>query len=122
VAVELLPELKKAAKERQRVHGGTSPGKAANTGGNNAISDSGKARDQAAKLVGVSPRYVSDAAKLKDESPTTFQDVKNGIKTIPEGARQVRKERQIVKGNCNKLTALVRGFFADRLTGSKSVR
>lgn len=48
----------KLAKERQRDHGGTAPGKAKNTGGNSttSVSDAGKARDQAGKVVTMSER------------------------------------------------------------------
>lgn len=48
-ATEALPWFEKEAKERQRQHAGTAPGKGRNTGGKNATSDSGKARDKAAK-------------------------------------------------------------------------
>ena len=34
------------AKERQKKHGGTAPGKKKNTGGNDATTDTGKARDK----------------------------------------------------------------------------
>lgn len=84
VAVELLPELKKAAKERQRDHGGTAPGRAADTCGKNATSVSGKSRDQVAAIVGVGARYVSDAAKLKKESPEAFRAVKDGTTTLQQ--------------------------------------
>lgn len=33
-----------------------------------------QSRDQAAHQVGVNPRYVSDAKKIKGESPETFED------------------------------------------------
>lgn len=97
VAVELLPELKKAAKERQREHGGTAPGTAKNTSGKNAGSESGESRDQAATLVGVSARYVSDAQKVKDESPESFQAIKNGTATLQQAKKQVRKKRHAEK-------------------------
>ena len=45
---------KKRAKERQKQHGGTAPGK--NTGGKPATSDSGKSRDKMGKALGVSGR------------------------------------------------------------------
>ncbi|MFH0824413.1 MAG: ParB/RepB/Spo0J family partition protein [Pseudomonadota bacterium] len=62
VAVELLPEFKKAAKERQVRKPKSVPEKIPEQ-------DKGEARDQAAALVGVNPRYVSDAEKIKRESP-----------------------------------------------------
>jgi hypothetical protein len=40
-----------------------------------------QSRDNAAKAVGVSPRYVSDAKKVKEEAPEIFEQVKRGEKT-----------------------------------------
>jgi len=37
-----------------------------------------KSRDQAAQAVGVNPRYVSDAKRIKEESPETFEKLKAG--------------------------------------------
>jgi len=97
VAVELLPELSKAAKERQREHGGTAPGQKKNTSGENAGSDSGDSRDQAAALVGVGANYVSAAKKLKDEEPEAFETVRDGSATIPQARKKVRKAKQAEK-------------------------
>ena len=71
VAVELLPELTQSAKQRQLA--GLKQIDDHRSGKNTGTADVGESRDQAAALVGVSPRYVSDAAKLKQESPEAFQ-------------------------------------------------
>lgn len=52
------------AKERQKEHGKTAPGKPKNTSGNISGSDSGDARDKAAATVGVSGKLVDAAAKV----------------------------------------------------------
>jgi len=71
VAVELLPELRKAAKERQVSAGGKNNSRAKKNGSANNCGtiDAGESRDQAAALVGVNRQYVSDAAKLKEDAP-----------------------------------------------------
>lgn len=52
ILAELMPKLKAEAKERQREHGKTAPGKKANTGAKSGTSV--KARDIAAAQAGVS--------------------------------------------------------------------
>jgi len=92
VATASLPLFEEQAKARQKDHGGTAPGKKNNTSGNNSGSD---ARDQAAKAVGVNPRYVSDAKKIKEEAPEEFEKVKTGEKSIPQVKREMKaKEPQ----------------------------
>lgn len=84
VAVAVLPYLEAEAKERQRIHGHTAPGRSSDTGGNFATSVSGKARDQAAALMDVSGRYVSDAKRLKQTAPDIFERVVDGTMSLPE--------------------------------------
>jgi hypothetical protein len=79
IAVELLPWLEKEAKERQRRHGGTAPGRAAGTLMENVPGVSrGPAREVAAKLCRVNSRYVSDLARVKGMAPEVFQKVHRG--------------------------------------------
>ncbi|MCE5268909.1 MAG: hypothetical protein LLG00_13605 [Planctomycetaceae bacterium] len=56
VADNIRDYYDKQAKQRQKEHAGTAPGK--NTGGKSTTSDSGKARDAAGKAVGVSGSLV----------------------------------------------------------------
>lgn len=88
VAAELLPEFKKEAKERQREHGKTAPGKKANTPANSGGSE---ARDAAAAAVGVSHTYVDQASALEEKAPELFVRVKAGEITLSKAVREVRK-------------------------------
>jgi len=49
--------------------------------------DAGRARNQAAKLTGSSPRYVSDAKRLKQTDPDAFQKVKDGTLTVSQAVK-----------------------------------
>lgn len=75
--------LEAEAKERQREHGGTAPGKPKTVvekipqvNATNATVEDNKSRAQAAKLVGTNERYVSDAKKIKQEAPEVFDLLK----------------------------------------------
>jgi len=78
-AVETLPLLEEEAKQRQREHGGTAPGRKRTLTQKIAeVKGSGEARQQAASLFGTNRQYVSEANKLKEESPEVFEKVKEG--------------------------------------------
>jgi hypothetical protein len=65
------------AKERQKQHGGTAPGKQANTGGKCTTSDSSKARDAAGAAVGVSGKSIDCGTKvLRQGTPELVAAVK----------------------------------------------
>lgn len=114
VAVEMLPELEKAAKERQGTRTDLE-----HSGKNSGMLDSGEARKKAAALVGVNPHYVSDAARIKKESPRLFDEIKSGEKTIVDARKQERKERQAA--NEAKLAAKVGDCVDWRVTDDQSV-
>ena len=84
VGTESLPHYEVEAKKRKVLLSGTR----ANPGEVVAIvpqrEESAKARDQAAAAVGVSPRYVSDAKRLKAESPDLAEKVKSGELSLPK--------------------------------------
>jgi hypothetical protein len=40
--------------------------------------EKGQARDKAAAVLNVNPRYVSDAKAIKEKSPETFEKVRSG--------------------------------------------
>lgn len=50
--------------------------------------EKGKAVEKAAKAMNVSPGYVNEAVKLKDEAPEEFEKVKEGKKTISEARKE----------------------------------
>jgi N6-adenosine-specific RNA methylase IME4/ParB-like chromosome segregation protein Spo0J len=63
--------------------------------GGNVSTVSGRARDEAAELVGTNPRYVSDAKKLKAETPDVFQRVAAGELTIPQAKVEVNRRQRL---------------------------
>lgn len=51
-----------------------------------------KAREEAAKSVGVNSRYVQDAKKVKQEAPEVFEKLKAGKITMQDAKREVAKK------------------------------
>jgi len=99
IATEVRPMLEEEAKERQKEHGGTAPGKPAeNTGGNNSTSDDGKSRDAAAALLNTNPRYVSDAKRLKADAPEEFERVRRGEQSIGQAIAVADNHRAMETG------------------------
>jgi hypothetical protein len=64
LALDLLPHLEAAAKERQREHGGTAPGI---TSSDSGPSESGRADQKAAELVGVGRTTVTAMGRSRPE-------------------------------------------------------
>lgn len=81
VAAAALPMLEAEAKERQSRK--SVPEKIPEQ-------SKGDARDKAAKLANVNGRYVSDAKKIKAESPKLFMEVAEGEKTLSEAKKELR--------------------------------
>jgi hypothetical protein len=79
IAVEMLPILEKEAKERQenlgRTHGQSPLA---------SISAKGRSTEHAGKIVGVSGSLVERAKRVKSESPSDFESIKQGKKTVNE--------------------------------------
>lgn len=84
IARLFIPSLAIEAKERQREHGGTAPGRAsANTGRQSTPSDrSGRSAKQAAGLVGVSESAVLRVSRVAEHRPDLHQKVKAGEMTV----------------------------------------
>jgi DNA modification methylase len=59
-----------------------------------SLSEQGKASEKAASKVGVSPRYVSDAKKIKAESPETFEKIKSGELKVTQAKQEVKREQK----------------------------
>lgn len=89
VAVDSLPMFEAEAKERLSKAGGD------NRAGKEKIPDleKGQARDKAAAAVGVNPRYVSDAKKVKEEAPEIFEQMKRGEKTLAQAKAAVEARK-----------------------------
>jgi N6-adenosine-specific RNA methylase IME4 len=92
VAVDVLPELEKRAKERQVA----ALKKGSDTPVREQIPerDKGKATEKAAEMFGINPRYVSDAKKIKEEAPEEFEQIKAGKKKITEVKRKMREDQR----------------------------
>jgi ParB-like chromosome segregation protein Spo0J len=96
VAAELEPFFAADAKRRQIEHGGTAPGKAKTLVEKlpqvMQAKPTPKAREEAAKSVGVNDRYVQDAKKVKTEAPEVFERLKAGKITMQDAKREVAKK------------------------------
>jgi len=93
VAEEFLPELEVEAKNRQREHGETAPGKKKSlmTGVSQVI-HKGKSREQASKLLGVGTTYIQDVKAIRKREPKLIQDIKDKKITISEIKKQFKTE------------------------------
>jgi hypothetical protein len=58
----------------------------------------GDSRDQAAALVGVSGRYVSDVKRIAAEAPEKLKALEAGTATLQGAKRQMARERGEAKG------------------------
>lgn len=113
LAVDLLPIFEKQAKKRQSeavsLANSINPKKAVSVVANlpplknedspaierikeNTVSI--KSREQAAAATGASPRYVSEAKKIAEESPELFKQIKSGEKTIQEIKKEQKTEQR----------------------------
>jgi hypothetical protein len=94
IAAEMLPRAEVEARERQKIHGGSAPGKPAEiTQGTNSLSVTGKAAEHVAKIVGV--RIVATeicGPTLADSSSSRADPARSRIgerstSTVVHGAR-----------------------------------
>jgi len=91
VAVEALPLLEAEAKERMLAGKNADPVQIIEQGSPMAT----RSVTQAGDLLGVNRQYVSDAKKLRETAPETYEKVKAGDMTISEAKReQKRVERR----------------------------
>lgn len=87
IAASALPMLEAEARQRMAAGGGDK--KSGVEIIPPLIENAGKARDKAAELMDVNPRYVSDAKRLQAEAPEVAAEVAAGTKTLPEAKREV---------------------------------
>jgi N6-adenosine-specific RNA methylase IME4 len=120
VALQIMPELAKEAAARQRSgkgpDGSGGRGKKKNLGANvpeglarpTKPKAAERARDKAAKQVGLGARYVSDAEKITREAPDLVDEIKAGRKSIPEAKRVIKdRKRESVRTDNKKLVEMV---------------
>src|SRR5262249_47772768 len=93
LAVLIEPRLAREARERQREHGGTAPGRPKEETPQEDAPEvpAGEARDRAAALCGCSGRYVGEARRLHAEAPDLFAAVLSGQLLIPQAMRLLKK-------------------------------
>ncbi len=110
VALAFEARAAERAKERQEATR-AKPGERIG-GGTNAttFADTGKAREEAASLVGVSPRYVSDAKAVHKAMPELAEKVRLGEVTLPQAMRELHHAEKIVRP---MPTDKYRVFYAD---------
>lgn len=85
IAAEMVPMLREEAKERQREHGRTAPGRS-KTLPADTPEVKGDVRDIAAKAVGVGGKTVQLAMNVRNSNPDTFEKVKRGELTVNAAA------------------------------------
>jgi hypothetical protein len=86
--------LQQEAKERQRLHGRTAPGRQAGTLPANLPGVmAGEAREVAACLCGASARSISDLARVKDEDPALFAEVFAGRLKVHQAVKALKARR-----------------------------
>jgi hypothetical protein len=98
VAAEMLPLLEAEAKQRQRQHGGTAPGRAKTLGQKVAqVKDDCRAAQQAATIAGTNRHYVAQAKQLKEEAPELFEQVKRGEINVARARHRMKRQRQMAE-------------------------
>jgi ParB-like chromosome segregation protein Spo0J len=99
----LEPEEKTAAKERQRQHGGTAPGKHS---GKVSASDAGKTRDKIGKFAGISGKTIDKIAEVCDAAradPETYghlverMDRRNKVEPAYRKFKHLQTQQQLME-------------------------
>ena len=96
IAAEFLPFIAQEAAERKRRLSGVRATPQAESKGAEVpakLPERGEAREAAARTTGVSARSVSEAARIKRESPELYEQVKAGKVTLQQAKRMVSKKR-----------------------------
>lgn len=88
IGAEALPEFEIEAKKRQ-VESPSGKGKRLDVA---KLPEpiKGRASEKVADLVGVSPRYIQEAKKIKEERPDLAEKIKAGEMSIPEAKREMK--------------------------------
>jgi ParB-like chromosome segregation protein Spo0J len=116
IAVEVLPLFQAQAKTRQRGGRGGAKLSAKMRGATSGIT--GKASEQAARVMNISPRLVESARRLQTLSPELFEEVKAGRIKVSRALNEVQRRtlRNEDQGESKRIRVVV---FA---TGEKAER
>jgi N6-adenosine-specific RNA methylase IME4 len=93
IAVEYEPIFARMAKERQLATLKQNKGKESTVPANLPERTEGEARQQAADMVGVGARYVTDAKRIKNEAPELYDRIINDVDYGIQDAKKEIKER-----------------------------
>jgi ParB-like chromosome segregation protein Spo0J len=104
VALESLPHFEEEAKKRYDANVGRPSKESVELVP--PISDGHKSRDQAGELVGVNGRYVSEAKRIKEESPETFEKVKAGEISIKGAIKELFVPKMEAATTASKPTSI----------------
>lgn len=91
VAVEIEPMFAAEAKKRALI-GNAAGGRSKSKVNLPETKKEPQARDQAASVVGVSGKMVSDAKAIKKNNPEAFERIKSGEVTVHEAKKEIRGE------------------------------
>lgn len=103
VALDALPLFEKEAKDRQVANlkrGNVRPDVA-----QMPPREMRKARDDAAKAFGVSPRYIQDAKAIQQRAPEMLEDLRSGKATITEAKRELKERDREARREENRAKA-----------------
>jgi len=89
LAVKLLPELSRRAKDRRLA--GLRRGVEDPVREKGPARERGRARDQAADAVGVNPRYVSEAQRIRARDQELFERLLDGTTTLQQAKRELTR-------------------------------
>ena len=93
------------AKERQKSHGGTAPGKTKDTPGNVTGSVSVDARDEAGKAVGVSGSLIDRARKVREKGvPELAKAVEEGRMSVTAAAKLTKEDPEVQRKEASAAT------------------
>jgi len=81
------------AKQRQKEHGGTAPGKEKDTSGNISQSDTGRARDKVGEKIGVSGKLYDMGKTVMEENPEDFKRAEAGEVSISKLYSEIQEEK-----------------------------
>ena len=120
VALDLVPLFEEEARKRQATSGpGIYGGKPVAALMQQPVCNEphitrARAAEKAAATVGIGERYVYDAKRIQQSSPELLEQVRDGIKTIPQAIREInRTERLEVIKDTPPMTGKYRVIYAD---------